>query len=91
MKKLLKLIKLSCKLKLSIWKCYYLFNKNTDEHHLAKQYQHTINSMKNNTEEIKALSLKTENLKEKFHDKKEIRNLLQNVSLFLHHLDQLER
>jgi hypothetical protein len=85
-----KLLKLSFKLKLNILRCYF-FNKNTDEHRLAKQYQHTLNNLKNNAEEINALVLKTENLKEKFHDKKAIMNLLQSVILFLQNLGAIER
>ena len=90
MNQLLKLVKLTFKLKLSIWQCYYLFDKNTDEHQMAKEYQHILNNMKNNTEEIESMILKTEGLKEKFKGKKAIMNLLQNITLFLRHLDQFK-
>lgn len=90
MRKLLKLIKLSWKLKLSIWRCC-LFDKNTDEYRLGKYYQHTLNNLKNNTKEIKALALKIENQKKEFQDRKEITNLLTAVVCFLCHLKLMSK
>ncbi len=89
MNKILQLLKLSWNLKLSIWRCYS-FKKSTDEYRIAKYYQNSLNNLKDDTEEIKALILKTEQLNDKIHDKKEIINLLQNVISFLSHLEGIK-
>lgn len=85
MKNLLKLVKLSLAVKLNMWKCRS-FNKATDEYRIAKQYQNALDNLENNEQVVTNLILETKKLQNKFHDRKELSNLLTSVLLFLNHL-----
>ncbi len=86
MYKLLKLVKLSWALKVSMWKCNW-YGKSTDEYSLAKHYKSALDKLENTSKEVEALLLETQALQKKFQNKKEIKNLLTAVIAFLRYLE----
>ncbi len=86
--KLLKLVKLSWALKVSMWKCRW-YDKNTDEYSLAAKYQKALDNLENTKKEVETLILETKALQNKFQDRRSIRNLLSSVIDFLNHLEMV--
>ena len=86
--KLLKLIRLSLALKVSMWKCNW-YGKNTDEYNLSKHYQKALDNLDNTAQEVEALMAETKALQKKFQGRHAIINLLSSVTAFLKYLESV--
>lgn len=81
---MLELLKLSFYLKFNILKCKW-FGEQTDEFEIAKFFELKLNKIKN--KDISGLIIESEQIREKYGDNMNIKNLSNIVIKFLKHIE----